>query len=703
LETAEKILSFMREQAYKPLTFEELMEAFEIPRNQAGFFMTLIDQLESDGRIVKTRRGRYGIPEKMNLVVGRLQGHEKRFGFLIPDNPETPDLFIPFDSLNGAMHNDRIMARISQRGYDGRRAEGEVIRILERANKTVVGTFESGEHFGFVVPDDKRIFFDIYIDRANAHKARTGHKVVVKIDKWPEKRRNPEGIVIEILGKKGAPGLDVLSIIRKYELSEEFPADVLNQAEQISDVITPDELEGRLDLRSKTIVTIDGEDAKDLDDAVSVEKQPDGSYLLGVHIADLSYYVKEGTPLDLEARNRGCSVYLVDRVLPMLPPKLSNGICSLNPNVDRLTMSVIIQIDRNGKVLNYNITPSVIKTVERMTYTNVTHILDGTDSQVMERYSYLTETFRQMHELSEILRRRRLERGSIDFDLEEAKVILDEKGRPIDIKREERTVSHRIIEEFMLACNEVIAEHVHWLNLPFVYRIHEAPDPEKIMGLVEFLHNLGYTAKGIRDLHPKTLQEILEWVKGRKEERIISHMLLRSLKQARYSSLNVGHFGLATKFYTHFTAPIRRYPDLVIHRIIRELLDNSLDERRQKKLNKLLTRIAKTSSERERVAVDAERESADMKKVEFMADKIGETFNGIISGITAFGMFVELENTVEGLVHVSNMVDDYYHFDEARLTLNGERTNKSYHIGDQVTVRLLKADIESRQIDFELY
>lgn len=702
MTTQEKIQHFMRENAYKPLTLEELISVFGIKEYEVKDFVKIIDEMEKMGSIVKTRRGRYGVPERMNLVVGRLQGHQKGYGFIIPDNPEMPDVFIPAEGLNGAMHNDRVIARISRKEGVDRKPEGEIIRILERANKRLVGTFEKNKYFGFVIPDDPRIYHDVFIPKDEMNGAKNGHKVVVEILQWPEKRRNPEGRIVEILGSKDKPGVDIVSIIKKYDLPEEFPHEVIRQSEKIPDEIRQVDLKGRLDLRNYRMVTIDGEDAKDLDDAVSIEMLENGHYLLGVHIADVSYYVWENTPLDLEARKRGCSVYLVDRVIPMLPPKLSNKICSLNPGVDRLAMSVFIELDTRGKVRKYDIKPSIIRTSERMTYTDVTKILEEGDSKLIKRYDYLIEDFKKMKELCLILTEKRKKRGSIDFNLYESKVIMDDNGKPVEIKKEERTISHRIIEEFMLACNEVIAEHMYWLNMPFVYRVHEQPDPEKILLLREFLHNLGYTVKGIKDIHPKTLQDILAKVKGKREERVINMMLLRSLKQARYSEYNLGHFGLAAEYYSHFTSPIRRYPDLVIHRILREHLEGKMTPERQNHFNKILSNIAKTSSERERLAEEAERESVELKKVEYMMDRVGEEFNGIISGIASFGMFVELENTVEGLVHVSNMLDDYYHFIEKNLTFQGERTRKSYRIGDPVRVRVLKVNKESREIDFEL-
>lgn len=688
----------MRSEEYKPMNEGEILAALDLDIRDADLLLKTLQSMEKEGLVVKNRKGRYGLPERMNLIVGHLEGHPRGYAFLIPDNPEMEDVYVGLGNLNGAVHGDRVIVRPLFKPSGGR-LEGEVVRILKRASTKVVGTIECGKQFAFVTPDDKRFYFDIFIPKDATAGAQTGQKVVVGITRWPEGRRNPEGRVIEVLGYGDEPGIDVLAVIKKYDLPLEFPEKVLRQAEQIPEEISEEELEGRLDLRKEKIVTIDGEDAKDLDDAVSVKRIP-GGYRLGVHIADVSYYVREDTPLDKEARKRGCSVYLVDRVIPMLPPKLSNGICSLNPRVPRLTMSVIIDFDENAKVKSYQITPSVIQTCERMTYTAVNKILEENDQETIKRYDYLVEDFKLMEELAAKLNRKRFERGSLDFNFEEAKVILDENGRPVEIKKEHRGIGERIIEEFMLAANEVIAEHMYWLKVPFVYRVHEIPDMEKMYALQEFLHNLGYSIKGIKNIKPKALQQILEAVKGKPEERVVSTVLLRSLKRAHYSEENLGHFGLASHYYTHFTSPIRRYPDLVIHRILREQMEGGLTEERVEYLNESLGRIAKHSSERERIAEEAERETVELKMAEYMAEKVGEVFVGIISSVTPFGFFVELENTVEGLVHVSTLEDDFYRFDEKSITLRGERTKKVFRIGDRVRVKLARVNKDERQIDF---
>lgn len=698
---AEHLLDFMREKAYKPMTEGELISALNIDPKETDLLLKTLNYLEKQGLVVKNRRGKYGVPEKMNLIVGKLEGHPGGYAFLLPDDPEIDDIYISREDMNGAMHGDRVLVRPKIAAKANSKAEGEVIRILQRALKTVVGTVERGKHFSFVVPDDKRIFYDLYVPKDKTIGAKNGQKVVAKITEWPEKRRNPSGEIVEILGYPDEPGVDVLSIIKKYELPLDFPEKVKRQVQQIPDEVLREDLVGREDFRHLKTITIDNEDAKDLDDAVSIEKTSDG-YRLGVHIADVSYYVEEKSPLDVEALKRGCSVYLVDRVIPMLPPKLSNGICSLNPRADRLTMSVIIDFDSEANIKGYKITPGVIKTCERMTYTQVNKILEEEDKETIERFDYLVEDLHWMKELAEKLSHKRFARGSLDFELDEAKVILDENGHPVDVVKEERRISSSIIEEYMIAANEVVAEHIFWLKIPLVYRIHENPDEEKINSLKEFLYNFGYTLKGTQNLKPKSLQQILEQVKGKPEQRLINTMLLRSLRQARYSGVNFGHFGLASLYYTHFTAPIRRYPDLIVHRILRKQLQNDIDQKQEKKLVKIVERVAKLSSERERIAEEAERESVDLKIAEYMASRIGETYEAIVSGVTSFGIFVELDNTIEGLVHVSHMEDDYYHFNEKTMALIGERTGKTFRIGDVVQVKVYNVNIAERHIDFVL-
>ena len=700
-ERKQMILNLMGEDEYHPLKIHELSALLRVPAQERVLLEQILDELEAEGKVMKTQRGKYVLPETMNLVVGRFQGNTKGFGFLIPDDPTLPDIFIGADLTNGALHNDRVMGRILKEKFQGKRAEGEIVRVLERKNKTVVGTFEFNRNFGFVVPDEERLSQDIFISKSHTNGAKNGDKVVVEIIKFPEGRRNPEGKIVEILGSKGDPGVDILSIIRQYNLPERFPEEVLQFVERnVSDEVDPTVIPHRRDLRHVKMVTIDGEDAKDLDDAVSLEKLANGNYKLGVYIADVAHYVTEMSPLDKEALKRATSVYLVNQVIPMLPRKLSNGICSLNAGVDRLSLCCIMEIDPNGKVISHEILEAVINVNERMTYTNVKKILVDQDPELLERYKDFVDDFKLMEELMHILRKKRTERGAIDFDFEESKIILDDTGKPIEIKPYDRNVATRIIEEFMLVCNETIAEDFFWQEIPFAYRIHEDPNDEKIEKLNEFIYNFGYHIKGSQNIHPKALQSVLSKIQGTREEHIISRIMLRSLKQARYAPDCTGHFGLAAKYYCHFTSPIRRYPDLIIHRIIKETIHGGMTVKRVQSLDKRMPEITKQCSERERVAEKAERDVQDLKKVEFMLDKIGQEFIGMISGVTAFGIYVELPNTVEGLVHVNTMDDDYYIFNEQQYCFVGEHTRKVYRLGDEVKVRVEHADLSRRKIDF---
>lgn len=708
--TEQDLLDFMRETAYKPMTYQEMEQHFHIEDAQAfKEFLKLLNQLEADGKIIRTRSERYGIPERMNLLRGRLQAHAKGFAFLIPEDRDHPDVYIHANDLKSAMNGDIVLVRVTSKGAAGGKLEGEVARIVTRAITQVVGVFQNLETYGFVIPDDKRINRDLFIPKESFKGAVTGQKVVVQIVSYPEGRAAAEGEVIEILGHKDDPGVDILSIIRKHQLPEAFPEEVMAEAEAAPDSITDEEIvkQGRRDLRNERIVTIDGEDAKDLDDAVNVVRLPNGNYKLGVHIADVGYYVRERSALDQEAYNRGCSVYLVDRVIPMLPHRLSNGICSLNPQVDRLTLSCEMEFDDHMKVVNHDIFTSVIRTTERMTYTNVRKIVTEPNEHpdLMERYKDLVDDFHAMQELAMKLRKNRIRRGAIDFDFQESKVIVDENGKAIDIIKRERSIAEMIIEEFMLAANETVAEHYHWLRVPFLYRIHEDPDSEKLLNFTQFAANFGYVVRGKGNtVHPRALQTLLEEIQGTKEQTVISTMMLRSMKQAKYDSESLGHFGLAAEYYSHFTSPIRRYPDLVIHRIIREIAEHggTLTEERHEYLNSRMKEIAQHSSERERVAVDAERDTEQLKKCELMLDKVGEEFEGMVSSVTSFGIFIELENTVEGLIRLSDMTDDYYHFHEQHMALIGERTSRIYRIGDEVKIRIARVNMNDHTIDFEM-
>ncbi len=699
---AEKLLEFMREAAYRPLTLDELAAQTGVvsTRRDIKRFHKLLEEMEQQGKVIKTRYGRYGVPEKMNLVVGTLQGHQAGFGFIISDNRADADVFVPANQMNGALHGDKVVARLVKSG--GKRNEGEIIRILARRSPYIVGRYETSRHLGFVVPDDQRISQDIVVPRSETRTLKKGVKVQVEITRWPEKRRNPEGTIVAVLGQPGDPGLDTLTIIKKYELPEEFPPAVKKEVRAISREISEEDLANRRDLRALPMVTIDGADARDLDDAVSLERLNNG-WRLGVHIADVGYYVREGTALDREAFHRGTSVYLVDRVLPMLPPELSNDICSLNPKADRLAISVSMTMDSEGGVVSYEFTPSVIRTQERMTYDDVRAIVAERDEDLRQRYRPLVSMFEDMAELAQILRSRRLKRGAVDFALPEVKLKLDEEGRVLALERRERTIAETIIEEFMLACNETVAKHFFHLGVPFIYRSHERPDDEKMLYFRDFVHNLGYTVKGRpEEIHPHALQKILDEASGKPEERVINTILLRSMKQARYTTANIPHFGLATQYYTHFTSPIRRYPDLVIHRLMREYLEGIPGQKRLDRIAKNNEAAALRSSERERLAMEAERESVEVKKIEFMAGREGEEFDAVISGVTSFGLFVELDNLVEGLIHVSSMDDDYYRFHEDKMALTGERTGQTYRIGQPVRVILKRVSKEDRQIDFIL-
>ena len=700
----DKLLQYMKEETYKPLTVQELEVAFGI-QDSGDFkdFVKALVKMEEKGLVVRTRANRYGLSEKMNLVRGKLTGHAKGFAFVVPDEPGMDDIFIPPTETHNAMHGDTVLVRVSS-ASSGQRREGSIIRIIERGVEQIVGTYVESKNFGFVIPDDKKFANDIFIPKEASKGAVEGHKVVVKLTTYPEGRKSAEGEVVTILGHKNDPGVDILSIIHKHGLPIAFPDEVLQQANAVPDTIDESELVNRRDLRGETIVTIDGADAKDLDDAVTVTRLANGNYKLGVHIADVSYYVQEGSPIDREAAERATSVYLVDRVIPMIPHRLSNGICSLNPRVDRLVLSCEMEIDGEGHVVSHEIFQSVIKTTERMTYHDVNRILVDQDEETRARYETLVPMFELMEELAAILREKRMKRGAIDFDFKESKVLVDENGKPTDVVLRERSVAERLIEEFMLVANETVAEHFHWLDVPFIYRIHEDPKEDKLRKFFEFITNFGYIVKGTANqVHPRALQEIIEEVQGKPEEMVVSTVMLRSMQQAKYDPECLGHFGLSTQFYTHFTSPIRRYPDTIVHRLIRTyLIEGKLDEATREKWNAQLPEIAEHSSKMERRAVDAERDTDELKKAEYMEDKIGEEYDGIISSVTNFGMFVELANTIEGLVHVSYMTDDYYRFDERHYAMIGERTGNVYRIGDEITVRVVKVNKDEHSIDFEI-
>lgn len=700
----QRLLAFMREDAYKPLTVQEIEEQFGF--EDADEFKELVKtlvKLEEKGLLVRSRANRYGVPERMNLMSGKFIGHPRGFGFVAYDEAGQGDIFIPPTEVNGAINGDRVMVRISE-SSGGDRREGAIIRILERGTTQVVGTFQDNRGFGFVISDDKKMNMDIFIAKDDTLGAIDGHKVVVEITGWPEGRKSATGMVKQILGHKNDPGVDILSIIHKHGIEVEFPPAVLDEANAVPDEIDPEDINDRRDLRNEQIVTIDGADAKDLDDAVQVVKMDDGTYKLGVHIADVSHYITEGSEMDREAYDRATSVYLTDRVIPMIPHRLSNGICSLNPQVDRLTLSCEMIFNDQGEVISHEIFQSVIRTSARMTYTDVYEILEQDNQELKEKYSELVPMFELMKELASILRDKRMRRGAIDFDFKESKVLVDEDGNPTDVVVRERTVAERLIEEFMLAANETVAEHFHHMEVPSLYRIHEDPKPEKLQRFFEFVTNFGIVVKGTgNEIHPRALQEIVESIEGTPEEPVISTMLLRSMQQAKYSAESLGHFGLSTEFYTHFTSPIRRYPDLIIHRLIRTyLIEKDLSKSTLMHWEANMDDIATHTSERERRAVEAERDTDALKKTQFMADKIGEEFTGIVSSVTNFGLFIELPNTIEGLVHVSNMTDDFYRFDDRQMMMIGERSNRQFRIGDEVEIKVIGVKPEESAIDFEI-
>ncbi|KDR93899.1 ribonuclease R [Peptoclostridium litorale DSM 5388] len=701
----EKLLQLIREEAYNPLTAREFADIFDIHESERPLFYEHLDEMVQDGLLYMTKNKRYGLPQKMNLFVGRLDVTQRGFGFIESTEEGVEDLFVASSDINGAMHGDKVIARVTKQGAKGRRSEGEIIKVIERGYSTIVGRFEVSKKFGFVIPDEKKFNMDIYVSKGLSMKANDGDKVVCKIIKWPERGRSPEGEIIEILGKGGVPEVEVLSIIRQHGIPENFPKKVQREVDGIEETIPAAEIQRRKDIRDMTTFTIDGADAKDLDDAVSIEMLSNGNYRLGVHIADVTNYVKENSKLDREALKRGTSVYFADRVIPMLPPKLSNGLCSLNPDVDRLALSVFMEIDNSANVVSHEIAETVIRSKARLIYEDISDILEKGEMEdtahLFEKYSHIIDDFTKMETLARLLMKRRDNRGAIDFDFPEAKIIFDEKGHVDDIKKYDRRIANRIIEEFMLICNETVAEEFFWLSMPFVYRIHETPDREKMEDFNKFISTFGYVVKGSLDeVHPKALQDLLHQIRGKKEELAVSMIMLRSLKQAKYAPNCTGHFGLAAKYYSHFTSPIRRYPDLQIHRIIKEFLNGQIDGKRQNELKEIVAKSSEQSSLREREAETAEREVEDLKKAEYMRDHVGKVYEGFISGVTSFGIFVELDNTVEGLVRLSSMSDDYYIFDSEKYTVIGEHRKKMYRIGDTIKVKVDRVDLDRREIEF---
>ncbi|MDY6291354.1 MAG: ribonuclease R [Succiniclasticum sp.] len=705
LSLQDKILAFMQRESYAPMTAEEMIFAIPVKEEPMHEFWDAILNLEQDGYIVKTRFDTYGLPEKMGLVAGRFQLSSKGFGFLIPDNKgNRPDVFIPPRKIHGAMNNDRVMARVDSR-VPGRRPEGEIIRIIKHANSRIVGVFRRTMDFAFVTPDDKRIGGDIYILRKNFGGAANNQKVIVEITEWPtENRRSAEGRVVEILGYVGDPGLEILSIIKQHDLPLDFPDNVKRAAARVPAEIRAKDWKGREDRRDYPVVTVDSEDARDLDDAVYVRRLSNGRYLLGVYIADVSYYVKAKTLLDQEAEERGTSVYLVDRVLPMLPQRLSNGICSLNENEDRLVMGCEMEIEADtGKVAKYKIFPAVIHSHHRLSYNLVRSILEEGDKAAREKFADIAPMLEEMRDLCRVLQKKRARRGAIEFDLPEQKVILDASGKPLEIKQRIHGLPEAIIEEFMLAANETVARHLTMMQWPCVYRVHETPAEDKMEGLAKLLQSFNVKLRISKNgmVRPKDVQDALAEMKERPEERLVNTVALRCMRQAVYQTENIGHFGLAAEYYCHFTSPIRRYPDLLVHRLLHAWLkDPDLTRHLPALAAESLEGMAEHSSAQERNAAEAERETVDLKKAEYMLGHIGETFEGVISGVASFGMFVELPNGVEGLVHMSSLTDDYYEFVEDRYCLTGTHTGNTYRLGDTVEIEVLQVNMEDRSIDF---
>ena len=642
--------------------------------------------------------------KKKQKIEGIFRANEKGFGFVEVEGQEE-DLFIPAKSVNGALNGDAVRVSIIKQKEGTRKAEAKIIKIIKRERESLVGIFQANKSFGFVVPDDKKFGTDIFVPKNKCKEAKNSDKVIVKITKYPEKGKNAEGEIVEVLGNVNQAGIDMLSVIREFDLPNEFPDFVKEEAKNISQTIDENDIKNRKDLRQDTIFTIDGEDAKDLDDAINVYKNADGNYCLDVHIADVSYYVKEKSKLDKEAIKRGTSVYMFDRVIPMLPFELSNGICSLNAGQDRFALSCSMEIDNKGNVISGDVYKSVIRVTERMSYTDVNKILNNLDEEVTQKYSKYIDNFKLMEELALILKERRLAAGYLNLDIPESKIILDENGKAIEVKKYETTFANEIIEQFMLTANETVAEKFYWLEAPFIYRVHEEPEYDKIQETNKFLFNIGEKIKCSNDnIRPRAFSDVLDKLKGTEYEKVISTLILRTLKVARYEAENKGHFGIASKYYCHFTSPIRRYPDLFIHRIISEYIKKgyNIDEDRLAELQGAAEKYAETSSEAEKNATKAERDAEDIKKAEFMEDKVGEEYYGIVSSITAFGMFVELESTVEGLIRFENMGNEYFIYDENRKTLTGERSNRRFKIGDQVKIRVIAANKSLRKVAFEL-
>ena len=694
----EKILSIL-EESDKALSIDELDSALNLNTiEETKAFSDALRELEDSYEIYRSNKNRYMLLENSNLRKGILRMNKKGFGF-VEVSGEEEDIFIAPDNINKALNNDTVIVEILNKN-SGEKREGRIVKTLERDLSTIVGEIYFKKDKGYIIPDDKKLDIQLEIDRDKSHGAVDGHKVVVKILRNITKNRY-KGEVVRIIGHKNDPGVDILSIVCKYEINDTFPEEVIEELDSIPEEVREQDKKGRKDLTDVTIFTIDGDDTKDIDDAISVEKLKNGNYKLGVHIADVSYYVKEGSPLDKEAMDRGTSVYLVDRVIPMLPHKLSNGICSLNPGVERLAISCVMEIDNNGKTVDYEIFPSIIKSRLQMTYKKVNQVIEK--NEIPEGYEPFVNDLKLMDELSQIIRKAKINRGYIDFDVDEAKIIVDENCHPTDIVLRNRGRGENLIEDFMIQANECVATHIFYMDLPFIYRVHEYPKEEKIRDFISFVQSLGYTDKfNTKDISPKAIQNLINQLKDKKEFKVLSSLLLRNMQKAIYLPQNLGHYGLASKCYTHFTSPIRRYPDTTVHRLLRTYLFN--DDMSNQTINKWqekLVYIAENSSFKERESVECEREVEDMKMAEYMEDHIGEEYKGIISGVTNFGMFIQLDNLVEGLIHVNDM-KDYFSFDEATQSLIGERTKEKFTLGDEVLIKVKAASKEAKTIDFEL-
>jgi ribonuclease R len=697
----------MRERVPHPATPRELLRVLRIPRDERVAFKRNLRNLVNDGSLIEIKGNRVGLPDRMDLVVGKLDGHSSGIGFVAPERPVEglkKDIYIAAHNMKEGLHGDRVVVRIERYREDGR-AEGKIVQVLERGATTVVGRFEvDASGLGFVAPFDKRLTMDIVIPRGETRDAEPGEMVTVEVTRWPTPTRGPAGRIIEVLGDINDPGVDTEIILRKYDIADEHPPEVVEEARRIGTTVKEKDMAGRTDFRDRQVVTIDGEHARDFDDAISIEKLKNGHYWLGVHIADVAHYVHEGSALDTEAYERGTSVYFPERAVHMFPEPLATGLCSLKPNVDRLVQSCLMEVTSRGDVVRYEIHDGIIRSDARMTYTAVNAILTDRDRETMARYRELVPMFELMQELFEVLNARRTRRGSVDFDLPEAQVVLNEDGFIEDIIASERNVAHRLIEEFMLLANETVAGHLESKGMPALYRIHEPPDPMKVLQFDEFVSAFGYSlGAGENSVTPTHFQKLVNKIRGTPEERPIAFLMLRTMQKARYDSMNVGHFGLAAPTYTHFTSPIRRYPDLVVHRLLREQRHTKVTSERIAELEEELPEAGRHTSERERIAAEAEREILQWKKVRFMADKVGDVFEGYVTGVAPFGMFVELiDHYVEGLVHVSTMADDYYRYREQQHALFGENTRKTYRLGDQVRVQIVRVDMERRQIDLGL-